>query len=194
MERRKARDPAADLVVPPMGRRPRASRDDVRHSLGLPPEGPVVVLTMGGVQERLPFLERLRELEPITVLVTGAPENRQDGNLRLFHPETRLYMPDLVRAADAVVAKAGYSTIAEVWNEGRPLAFVTREDFRETEPLRAWLRSHVPGFEIPGRDFAGGDWITRVPALLEKEAAPGSRDGAHRAAEYVAEALGLRGR
>lgn len=108
--------------------------------MGLAADARVVVLTMGGVPEALPFLGQLRALRDVTFLVTGAGETRVDGNLHLFDNRTRIYMPDLVHAADAVVAKAGYSTIAEVWREGRPLAFVARADFRETGPLRNWVQ------------------------------------------------------
>ena len=88
--------------------------------------------------------------------MTGAPETRHEGNLRLFAKETRIYMPDFVQAADAVVGKLGYGTVAEVWSLGRPYAFVTRESFRESGALTRWMHEHAAGFEIPGRTFAGG--------------------------------------
>jgi len=186
------RRPGADLHAPPMSRPARSTREEVRAGLGVAHDAQVVVLTMGGVPEALPFLPRLRDLPDVTFLVTGAPETRVDGNLRLFANDERLYMPDLVRAADALVAKAGYSTIAEVWTEGRPMAFVTRADFRETAPLREWITKEIPGFEIHGRDFASGDWVERVPELLAMPShGPQAERGADAVARFVVDALDL---
>lgn len=176
------RDPDADLVVPPIARRPRRSRTQVRAELGLEPAVPVVVLTMGGVSQELPFLDRLRRQEDVRYLVTGVERTRRDGNLYLFDNRTRIYLPDFIRAADAVVAKLGYSTLAEVWHEGVPLAFVSRRDFRETGPLRRWAADRLRGFEIPGEDFAGGRWVDRIPALLALgRTAPGADAASGRA-------------
>ena len=179
-------DPRAEGVVLPVSRPPLRTRDEAREVLGLDAAARVVVLTMGGVPEELPFLHELRKVPDVTFLVTGADHTHVEGNVRLFDNASRLYMPDLVRAADAVVAKLGYSTVAEVWREGRPLAFVTRADFRETAPLRDWVTGALPGFEIPGRDFAGGNWIARVQELLEMDR-PSSQDlgGADQVADYL---------
>lgn len=147
---------------------------------------------MGGVAQPLPFLQRLRAVEGVSFVVTGAPRTGREGNLLLFGAEERLYMPDLIQAADAVVAKAGYSTIAEVWNAGRAMAWVTREGFRETQPLRAWLEAHVPGFEIPGATFPEGTWVDRLAELLALERPdPSGRNGAGEVADYLVERLGL---
>lgn len=194
------RVPEADAVVPPIGRTARRSRARAREELGVGGEGPLVVLTMGGVSEPLPFLERLKTLPEIHFLVTGVDGSRREGNLHLFDNGSRIYLPDFIRAADAVVAKLGYSTVAEVWNEGAPLAFVTRGDFRETGPVRRWVEENLSAFEIAGRDFASGDWIGRVPELLEMAGARGrigeAGTGRVRPAEEVArrlEALGTAG-
>ena len=166
------RDPRAHAAVLPVSRPPRSGREAVRRDLGVGPDDPVVVVTMGGYAEDMPFLERLTDHPGVTFLVTGAHETQRRGRVRLFDNGTHLYMPHLVRAADAVVAKLGYSTVAEVWREGRPLATVTREDFREMEPLQAWVEARLPGFRIPAADFAGGDWLDRIPELLARERPP----------------------
>jgi len=105
-------------------------------------------------------------------------------------------MPHLVRAADAVVAKLGYSTVAEVWREGRPLAFVTRPDFRETPSLREWVAARLPGFEIPGPAFGAGAWIERLPELVDTPPPPPQPSGgAEQVVERMLEAVpGLRAR
>ncbi|HSW30071.1 MAG TPA: hypothetical protein VLH75_11360 [Longimicrobiales bacterium] len=159
-------DSRAHASVLPVSRPPRRSREELRRELGVGEGEQVVVLTMGGYTEEMPFLSRLEEMEGVTFVVTGCPANEVRGNLRLHDNATRLYMPHLVRAADAVVAKLGYSTVAEVWREGRPAAFVTRADFREMAPLWAWASERIPGFEIPAAGFASGSWVERIPELL----------------------------
>lgn len=179
-------DPRADGAVLPVSRPAHRSRDEARAFLGVAPEAKVVVLTMGGVPEPLPFLAELAKQRDTTFLVTGADRTAVEGNVHLFDNGTRIYMPDLVRASDAVVAKLGYSTVAEVWREGRPLACVTRADFRETGPLRDWALDALPGFEIPGTDFGDGAWIRRVPELLEMESLPAQpRGGADQVVDYL---------
>lgn len=185
-------DPGATHVTP-VSRAPRASWREARAGLDLRYDDPVVVLTMGGVPQELPFMERLRELDPIHFIVTSAPRTERTGNVRAFHASERLYMPDLIEASDAVVAKLGYSTVAEVWASRRPMAFVTRPDFRETGPLGEWVRREIPGFEIPGREFAGAEWLRRLPELLDTERSlPRPEGGAEAAADAVAGTAGLR--
>jgi len=185
-------DASAGLHAPPISRPARATRESVRALLDVGEGERLVLLTMGGVHQSLPFVPRLRSLDGVSFIVTGAPHTRTDGNLRLFRADARLYMPDLVRAADAVVAKAGYGTVAEVWAQGRPLAYITREDSRETGPLRSWIEREINGMEIAGADFGTGDWIERVPGLLDLPASvPPSSGGAPIVARYLAEALDL---
>ncbi len=175
-----APDPRALLVVPPISRPVRRSREEVRASLGLDADTPLVILTMGGVREALPFIDRLRDLPDVTFVVTGLSWSGVEGNIHGFGADARIYMPDFVHAADAVVAKLGYSTVAEVWQRRRPLAYVTRPDFRETDPMRAWVQREMAGFEIPGEHFADGGWIAQVPELLAAagaEAAGSPREG-----------------
>ena len=114
----------SDLVVPPISRRPRRERPDVRAELDVGGDAPLVLITMGGVSQPLPFLAELRKRDDVTFVVTGSEHPfvrvgpsrlmTREGNLRLFHSAARVFIPDLIRAADWVVAKLGYGTLAEV--------------------------------------------------------------------------------
>lgn len=160
-----ARDPGLPLVGP-IARAPRRSRNEVRAALGVDEEATVVAITMGGYGEDMPFLDRLRDFDDTTFVVTGQHATRTDGNLRLVSNRTAVFMPDLLRAADGVVAKLGYGIIAEVWGEGLPLAFVSRPGFPEMPPLEAFARRELACIEIAPETFATGDWIDRLPELL----------------------------
>ncbi|MDP2957255.1 MAG: hypothetical protein Q8N53_12600, partial [Longimicrobiales bacterium] len=66
-------DPRAHGAVLPVSRPPRRSREELRSELGLGSAETVVVITMGGYAEEMPFLERLAELDDVTFLITGCP-------------------------------------------------------------------------------------------------------------------------
>ena len=179
----------SDLVVPPISRRPRRERPDVRAELEVGGDAPLVLITMGGVSQPLPFLAELRKRDDVIFVVTGSEQMTQEGNLRLFNNAARVFMPDLIRAADWVVAKLGYGTLAEVWAAGRPLGYVGRSDFRETGPLEDFARSEIPSLEISETDFSTGTWIDRIDDLLALGSAPEKgTNGSEAAARWIMEA------
>lgn len=184
-----APDPRA-RVVPPISRAPRRSREEARTALGLAEGETAVLVTLGGVPQELGFVERMRAMPDVTFVVTGAAGTRRDGNVHLYDNDTSIYMPDVVRAVDAVVTKLGYSILAEVWAEGRPLAWVTRPDFRESGPLDAWATTRLGGFAMGPEEFESGDWLDRVPGLLETPAPTGGEGrGAKRVAAFIMETV-----
>jgi hypothetical protein len=171
--------------VVPISRLPRMGRQEARAALDV--EGAVVVVTMGGYGEPLPFLDRLRVLSDVTFIVTGADATGIDGNLRLYDNNTPLFMPDVMRAADAVVAKLGYGTVAEVWREGLPFAHVTRPNSREMASLEAFVAREMSGFLLERDTFTSGAWIDRLPDLLALPRRPHEAGGAERVAESLLE-------
>ncbi|MDX1494510.1 MAG: hypothetical protein R3253_10650 [Longimicrobiales bacterium] len=173
--------------VDPVSREPRSSRVEVRARLGIDDDQRLTVITMGGYGEDLPFLEQLKERTGERFLVTGAPATGVDGNLLLFDNATPLYMPDLLRAADAVVAKLGYGTVAEVWREDIPFAWVSRDDFREMEALEAFASEELRGFGMRAGEFGRGGWIRRLPELYGEKRTPRGPGGAQRVAEVLEE-------
>lgn len=177
-------------IVGPISRVPRLDRAAARASLDLELDEAVVVLTMGGHGEEFGFIDRLSALTDIKFLVTGAHETQRTGNIRLFDSHTPLFMPNLLRAADAVVAKLGYGILAEAWREGLPIAYVTREDSREMPSLEAFAAREVAGFVVRPEQFASGAWTDRLGDLLSTpRRRPTDRGGTNRVAEIL-EGLG----
>lgn len=178
-------------TVDPVSREVRTGRARTRARLGVAEDEPLTVITMGGYGEHLPFLDRLAALGGQRFLITGAPATGERGNLLLFDNDTPLFMPDLLRAADAVVAKLGYGTVSEVWREGIPFAWVIRPDFREMDALERFAEAELSGFGMTAAAFAEGDWIERLDelrAMPRRRRAPG---GAVRVAEVLAAVAGL---
>lgn len=176
---------SAHELVDPIAREPRLSRAQARAELGVDDDRPIVVVTMGGYGEDLPFLPRLSALSDVVFVVTGSPGTSVEGSLRLFDNNTPLFMPDVLRASDAVVAKLGYGTVSEVWRDGLPYAHVTRPNFREMASLERFAAEELSGFLLSGDDFIAGAWIERIPELLDMPRMPHPGGGATRAAEIV---------
>lgn len=176
---------AGSRLVDPIKREARHERHETRQRLGVGPDERLVVVTMGGYGEPLPFLPALRRRTDCRFLVTGADATGRDGNLLLYDNDTPLFMPDLMRAADAVVAKLGYGTVSEVWGEGIPFAGVTRADFREMPTLEAFAREELGAVVMGPADFRSGAWIDGLDELLATERRPRTGGGAAQVAEII---------
>jgi hypothetical protein len=92
----------------------------------------------------------------------------------------------VVAACDAVVAKIGYSTLAEVYHAGVPFGYVPRPQFRESVALAEFIRRRMPGVEIAAGDFESGAWLAQLPALLALERVRRDEpNGARQVAEFM---------
>jgi len=181
------RKTGADLSVPPMSRKPRESPGDVRKTLSIGDGRKMVVVTMGGIQERYGFLERLKTRPEVRFVIPGgADKKRIEDNLLLPPQRSGVYHPDLINACDALVGKAGYSTIAEAFQAGVPFGYVPRPGFPEMPGLVAFIERQMPSMAIAPEDFEAGEWVSRIDALLSigrvAEARP---NGADTAARYL---------
>ena len=177
-------------AVPPVSRTLR-DPGSIRASLGIPAGPRMVVLSMGGHDAHYPWLGELTAFEDVVFVVPGgADELRWQGNCLLLPTHSGVYHPDLTAAADALVGKVGYSTVAEVYNAGVPFGCVARPWFREAGVLAAFARERMPGIAIDMEEFEGGDWLPCLPRLLEaprvERAGPA---GADLAARFVLEEL-----
>lgn len=155
------------LRVSPVRRPPRTSRATTRQSLGVPADAPLVMATMGGIPWNYGALDAATASGDFWLVIPGASEEPvRRGQLVLLPHRSAFYHPDLVQAADAVVGKLGYSTIAEVFGAGLPFAYVARSRFPESPLLEAWVRRHLPHRAIPEDSFRAGQWLGELPQLL----------------------------
>ncbi len=157
----------ADLTTPPVHRESTAAAADIRTHLGIPIDAQVVMLTMGGIPGHYPFVQQLAEQDGIYFVIPGgAQEIQRYENVVLLPHHSAFFHPDLVHAADAVVGKVGYSTVAEVYAAGIPFGYVPREDFRESPHLVAYIAQHMQGMAIAADAFDHGHWLARLSDLL----------------------------
>ncbi len=180
---------ATALCVPPVSRTPRASRAATRRALGIAAATPMILLTNGGVETHLSFRHVLHAQPAwhFVVPTSNIARQQREHNCTLLPWQSKLYHPDIVRAADVVVGKLGYSTVAEVYHAGGALAYFTRPAFRESAVLAAFVRATMPSVELPPASFAGGAWLDYLPALLAARAPRYARaNGADAAAALLA--------
>jgi hypothetical protein len=94
---------------------------------------------------------------------------------------------DLVASCDAIVAKAGYGTVAEAMAGGTPMIYPPRRGFAEFRALDRALRDWGGGVPVSGRDFRA----LRLARALEQALArapgppPFATDGAARIAGHL---------
>ncbi len=183
------RPAAGALRVPPISRRPRTGREAVRRRLGVPAEARLTMVTMGGVEWRYEGVEsRLATGTGETWLVVpgGSPEPRRIGQAVLLPHRSEFFHPDLIHAADAVIGKLGYSTIAEVASAGLPFGFVPRPTFPESPPVEAWVRRHLSCRRIEAERFVTWGWLDEIEPLLGlPRRDPHPTDGAGTVAEAI---------
>jgi hypothetical protein len=177
----------SDLTVQPVARSPVQKVESTRERLGIAGSDPMVLLTMGGIPARFDFIDRLRTLKDIRFVVPGGDdEPKWADNLVLLPYRSEFHHPDLVQAADAIVGKLGYSTLAEVYHAGIPFAFVTRNGFRESALLEAYVLRHMAGFPISPAEYRNSNWIERIRTLLAMPTAEHRRvNGAESAARFL---------
>jgi len=178
----------ADLVTAPVSRPCRAAIADTRAALGVGSGDTFVLVSMGGVATQRSFLDTLGRHSHclFAVPADGVTAIERRGSVILLPWHASLYHPDLVAAADVVVGKLGYSTIAEVFNAGVAFGYFTRPEFRESWPLQTFVDAHVPSVRLADASFDSGGWLQAITHLLAvPRVTRTERNGAMTAADWL---------
>jgi L-arabinokinase len=186
----------ASEPAPLVSRRARLAPQQVRARLALPDDERTLVLVCPGGWDaddwgaiHVPGGAGLRWLTvgdlPVTsdAPLLGLPHALPDG----------VRFPDLVAAADVVLAKPGYGIASECLVHRTPMVAIERPGFRETPLLWQQFRRDAPGATLSLEAFFAGDWETAVRAALDCDTpfAAQPQDGAARLAERLGELLGI---
>jgi hypothetical protein len=188
-------DSPSDITVPPISRRVRKTRDQVRSELGIEEGQRMVLITMGGVPEEMGFLTQrllgeLREESIVVVACSNREYLKREENAIYLPRFSQFYHPDLVNAADGVMGKLGYATIAEVVNSGVPFAFVMRDSYPETDRLKEYVNSLGNTLEVSYQEFRQGDLAQKLKALPSLgRRPPRAQNGALQAGQYILHVL-----
>lgn len=180
----------ADARLRPVGRRPRASAAATRAALGLAAGERLVLVTMGGVPDQPPLPPGVPDSGVVFALPGAAGALRRDGPWLLLPHRSTVYFPDLLAASDAVIAKLGYSTVAEAYHAGLPFGFLPRARFPESPVLSEFVEREMPALTLSAESFVAGAWEEAAARLLVMP--PRRRhtiNGADRAGEFIVDLL-----
>lgn len=151
-------------ALPWISRTSRLSKPEARRAFALPPSAAIVLLSFGGMGlDRLPW-KRLAEQKDYFFVTTGSAR-RRDGNL-LTMPVNHNDYEDLLRAADAVVAKPGYGIVADILTHRLPMLYTDRGEFAEYPRLVQALGECATAAFIPNADLLAGDLRPYLDRLL----------------------------
>jgi hypothetical protein len=177
----------ADLSTPPVSRKPRALPEDTRGNLKIPEGSPVILITMGGIHRQYDLQNILMKQKTMTFVISGGNQSfRRMGNVVVLPHQSGFYHPDLIHASDGVIGKAGYSTLAEVYESGAPFVFVKRPAFRECDIIDAYVKAHMVGVGITLDQFERGDWLSDLTDLLHtRRHRRKGETGARQAAAFI---------
>lgn len=174
------------IPCPPIFRQKRQDAPIIKRQLKTG-QRQIVLISMGGIGYTLKRLDLFRKYKDILFVIAGAETTGplSDNCYSLSHSST-LYHPDLIAAADLVVCKAGYSTVAECLQSGTSILCIDREGFAETSVLGEFVKKRLDGTVIREEQLQSGEWLTLLPSLL---AAPKPQPAKQNGAELVAEIL-----
>jgi hypothetical protein len=182
------------VLTSPISRRFQKDPAAVRNQLGLSPGTKMVFISMGGTPHSLPDLEMLaKHYGDITfVIACHGPTRVTPSNIRLLPINAPLFHPDLVRAANAVIGKVGYSTIAEVYHAGVPFGYFSRLENPEMGPLLSFLTEHIQGIHFTDSEYQTSAWLDHLELLLSMPRIDrsGEPNGADQCADAIAQLVG----
>lgn len=181
--------PAPGAVqVGPIARRPRLGRAAMRRHLRMADDERLALVSLGGIPVSLAMPTRVPP--SCKVLMLGASEVTPAADVRGLPHRSGLYHPDLACAADVIVGKLGYSTLAEAWQADCGLVWVQRPDFPETAVLASHAGDVLRHAEISANEFAAGAWAEHLDRLAPARRPEPFADGGSRAAQAILQMLG----
>ncbi len=130
--------------VAPIARKARSSAKTIRRKLAIPEEAPVALISTGGIKTRHAFLPRLKSFQQCYFIIPHDVEKMViEDNLRVLPHHSNFYHPDLVKASDVVICKAGYSTVAEVYLHCRKIILIKRAVFPESQVIERFVHNQL---------------------------------------------------
>lgn len=156
------------IIVSPVFRELRSSREKIRRQLRLSDEDLLILVTMGGIpidhidENNILTKSNYKFLFPINNL-----NNKIDNENIIYLSHNHPYFhPDLVNASDLVVGKLGYSTVAEVYSLAKPFLFIGRKNFRESSVLEKFVRGTMVSDDIELNNIFSYQALEKIQKLI----------------------------
>jgi len=182
---------SVDLCAGPASRKIKSPALEVRQKLGLAVNDTLVLITTGGVPYDYQSIEKLKDRQNAHfVIPCNCRVTKTDHNVILLPHHSDFFHPDLTNAADAVIGKTGYSTIAEIYHAGVPFGYIPCPNNPESAMLAAFIESRMAGSEISEMEFQDGSWLSQLNGLLDRaHIKRNDPNGADQIAEFVLDLL-----
>jgi L-arabinokinase len=171
--------------IAPVARPLTRSPESVRAALGLKKARTFVLFSLGGFGDD--FEVELAGAERHQVVATSVKLPRPPPGVMLVEPSDDLPHHELVAAADCLIGKPGYGTVAECLRRPTPLCWLPRSEFREWAPLSASIQRWLPNHPMSLDDLRSGRWAEVVDRALASQPRerPPAPDGAAEAASVL---------
>jgi hypothetical protein len=174
-----------DLHCGPMARKQVMRPARIREELAAD-RRKIVLISMGGFAFDPPFIKELRHHEEYLFVIAGQSRSEIiDDNIRLLAIHSGLHHPDLINAADLLICKSGYSTIAECVQTATPICCVATERFAESEVIEHYVSQEMNGEVIERSCFLSGGWLNGLEEMMLRSREPLAHNGADQAAELI---------
>lgn len=147
----------------------------------------LILVSMGGFNFSLSLWTEIFERKDYFFLLAGQPEQKRiAGNVMSLCHDSGYYHPDLIAAADLVICKSGYSTIAECFQAGTRVIGIDRPFFAESAILANFVTTTLKGKVINDTDFIEGRWLNLIDNSVKE---PRPRPAENNCADQVADIL-----
>lgn len=157
-------------------------RDAINAALHLSPDEKLVLVSMGGINSRLP-IENWPRIDGVRWLV------QQDWQVR--HPDAivleslGMHFSDVLSSSDALICKPGYGSFVEAACGGIPVLYINRPDWPEVPVLVDWLEQHGVCVEIHPGDLPSGIMLPLLKVLHAPKPQPVKARGVNQIAEWL---------
>ena len=166
------------LDLPFVARHGRHAPEHVRRVCGLPPDGPLALLSFGGYGVRDVDVNRLDCRQAVTVVLMhdGSVDHAVPTGVALVS-EAHLYgsglrYEDLVGAADVVITKPGYGIISECVANDTAVLYTSRGRFAEYDVLVREMPRYLRCRYLDQEDLFAGRWRAALEALIASPGPP----------------------
>jgi hypothetical protein len=177
------------LAISPIAEPGTNRRCELRHHLNLSALEKLVLISMGGISNRLP-IEDWPRIEGVRYLVQDEPRHPDAFNFN----KLPFSFNELMSSCDTLLCKPGYGSFVEAACNGIPVLYVARPDWPESPALISWLQQHGVCREVPADSLAHGDIGKDLKALWQQTAPErATPDGANQIAEWLCNQLPLSG-
>lgn len=158
-------------------------RDQLNSLLRLSKDEKLVLVSMGGIDNRLP-MERWPHVDGVRWLVQNSWQVGRADAITL--ESLPMSFGDLLASCDVLLGKPGYGSFVEAACSGTPVLYVDRPDWPETPALVAWLHKHGACLEISRRQLERGDLAAALESIWRmRRPERATPDGAAQVADWL---------